>query len=85
MNEINNLINQTIKNNKLIKINNNIFLTNFEIDILKTYKINFEICKNYQELLFFIEEELELNDDATDLEQITLTISERNYYQNTHK
>ena len=85
MNAIESLINQNIHDTKLVKINNNLFLTNFEIDILKLYKINYEICKNYQEILFFIEEEIELNDDAIDLEQISLSISERNYYQNTHK
>ena len=85
MNEIENIINQSIKDNKLIKIKKDIFLTNFEINILKLYKINYEMCKNYQEILFFIEEELENNNDATNLEQIILTISERNYYQNTHK
>ena len=85
MKELDDIINQNIKDNKLVKINNNIFLTNFEIDILKIYKINYETCKNYQEILFFIEEELELNDNPEDLEQIINSISERNYYQNTHK
>lgn len=85
MNDIENHINKTIQNNKLIKINNNIFLTNYEINILEMYKINYHICNNYQEILFFIEEEIELNDDSQELEQILLSISERNYYQNTHK
>lgn len=85
MKELDDIINQSIKDNKLVKINNNIFLTNFEIDILKIYKINYETCKSYQEILFFIEEELELNDNPEDLEQIINSISERNYYQNTHK
>ena len=85
MSEIDTLINKNIKDNKLIKINKNIFLTNFEIEILKLYKINFETCNNYQEILFFIEEEINFNNDAIDLEQIIVSISERNYYQNTHK
>lgn len=85
MNEIETEINKTIHNNKLVKINNQIFLTNYEIDILNLYKINFNTCNNYQEILFFIEEELELNEDSIELEQILLSISERNYYQNTHK
>ena len=85
MNELENHIKETIHNNKLVKINNQIFLTNYEIDILNLYKINYNTCNNYQEILFFIEEELELNEDSNELEQILLSISERNYYQNTNK
>lgn len=85
MNDIENHINKTIQNNKLVKINKNIFLTNYEINILEMHKINYNICNNYQEILFFVEEEIELNDDVQELEQILLSISERNYYQNTHK
>lgn len=85
MNELENQIKEAVNNNKLVKINNQTFLTNYEIDILNLYKINFNTCKNYQEILFYIEEELELNDDSNELEQILLSISERNYYQNTHK
>ena len=80
MNEIDEHIITTANKNKLIKINNNMYLTNYEID-----KINYELCNNYQSILFFIEEELEQNDDAQELEQILLSINERHYYQNTHK
>ena len=85
MNEIETHISKTIQNNKLVKINNQIFLTNYEIDILNMHNINYNTCKNYQEILFFIEEELEFTDNVQELEQILLSISERNYYQNTHK
>ena len=85
MNELESIINITINNNKLIKINNNIYLTNYEIDVLKIYKIDYTRCTNYQEILLYIEEELETNADSLDLEQILLSISERHYYQNTHK
>ncbi len=85
MNEIENHINKTIQNNKLVKINKNIFLTNYEIDILKMYNIKYETASNYQEILYFIENELEQNDNTIELEQILLSISERHYYQNSHK
>ncbi len=85
MKEIDNHINNILNNNKLVKINNNVFLTKYEIDILDMYKIEYQTCNNYQNILFYIEEELKQNDDAYDLEQILLSISERHYYQNTHK
>ena len=85
MNDLENHINNTINQNKLVKINTNVFLTNYEIEILEMHKVDYKTCNNYQNILFFIEEELEENDDALELEQVLLTISERHYYQNTHK
>lgn len=85
MNDIETHIYKTINSNKLVKINNNIYLTKYEIEILNKYKINYQISSNYQEILFFIEEELEQTDDSNELESILLSISERHYYQNTNK
>lgn len=85
MNELDTHIKNTINNNKLVKINNNVFLTNYEIEILEMHKIEYLTCNNYQNILYFIEEELEQNDNIEELEQILLSISERHYYQNTHK
>ena len=84
MNNLNTYLKETINNNKLHKINKNVFLTTFEMDILKTNNIPYENCSSYNSILFLLEEIL-LNDDNPELEQISLSISERNYYQNTHK
>jgi len=75
----------TINNNKLIQINKNIFLSNYEINILKANNIQYEQASTYQEILYFIEDILEIESDNPELEQIILSISERHYYQNTHK
>lgn len=85
MNELNKYINNIANKNKLVKINNNVFLTNYEIEVLEMYKINYKTCNSYQNILLFIEDELEQNDESIELEQILLSISERHYYQNTHK
>lgn len=85
MNEIETHLKKTIYNNKLVQINKNIFLTNYEIDILNMYNIKYETATNYQEILYFIEEELEANNESSELEQLLTSISERHYYQNTHK
>jgi len=85
MNEIETHLKNIIHNNKLVQINKNIFLTNYEIDVLNMYNIKYEIANNYQEILYFIEEELEINNDFLELEQVLSSISERHYYQNTHK
>lgn len=85
MNNIENHLKNTIYNNKLIQVNKNIFLSNYEINILKTNNIQYEKAPTYQEILYFIEEVLEIDNDNPELEQILLSISERHYYQNTHK
>ena len=62
-------------------------LTNGEIAILKKYKIEYEKCQNLKELIFEIEDIISENeyDDIDDLDYISKTISERDYYQNTNK
>ena len=85
MNDIEKHLKNTIYNNKLIQVNKNIFLSNYEINILKTNNIQYEKAPTYQEILYFIEEILEVDNDNPELEQILLSISERHYYQNTHK
>lgn len=77
-------LSQTIKNYKLQKINKNIFLTNYEINILNINKINYKNCSSYNDILYLIDETLQTIDNQ-ELEQISLSISERNYYQNTNK
>jgi len=85
MNDIEKHLKNTIYNNKLIQVNKNIFLSNYEINILKTNNIQYEKAPTYQEILYFIEKVLEVDNDNPELEQILLSISERHYYQNTHK
>lgn len=85
MNNLETHLKNIIHNNKLICINKNIFLTNYEIEILKLHNIPYEQASTYQEILLYTEEELEQNNDAYELEQIINSISERNYYQFTNK
>lgn len=65
---------------------NGLMLTNREIEVLDRYKIDYKNCKNLKELLFEIEEiinDMDIVDE--DLDYISYTISERDYYQNTNK
>ena len=65
---------------------NGLMLTNREIEVLDRYKIDYKNCKNLKELLFEIEEiinDMDIVDE--DIDYISYTISERDYYQNTNK
>lgn len=69
-----------------LKTINGLMLTNREIEVLDRYKIDYKNCKNLKELLFEIEEiinDMDIVDE--DLDYISYTISERDYYQNTNK
>ena len=70
--------------NKYNDIGNGILLTNREIDILNKYKINYKKCNSLKEILFEVEDIL--NDMVDEeLDYISSTIAERDYYQNTNK
>jgi hypothetical protein len=72
--------------NKLNTVGNNLMLTNKEIEILDRYKINYLKCNSLKEILFEVEEILNDMDIVDEeLDQISQSISERDYYQNTNK
>ena len=65
---------------------NGLLLTNREIEVLDRYKIPYKNCNDLKQVLFEIEEvinDMDIVDD--DLDYISSTISERDYYQNTNK
>ena len=73
--------------NKYITVSNGLMLTNNEIEILKRFNIDYLKCSSLKELVFQIEEACN-EVDGEDLEQldyISSTIAERDYYQNTNK
>lgn len=84
--DINELINSLdFSSHKLVNVGNNIMLTNKEINVLDKYNIDYKQCLTLKEILYKIEFVLNEEDDFEDLELISESISERDYYQNTNK
>ena len=85
--DIDNLVsNLDFESNKLNTVGNNLTLTNKEIEVLNNYKINYLRCNSLKEILFEVEEILNDMDIVDEeLELISQSISERDYYQNTNK
>ncbi len=78
--------NLDFKSNELVKCSNGLMLTNKEIEVLKRYDINYQSCSNLKQILSMIEEVFnDAYDDMDDLDEISLSIAERDYYQNTNK
>ena len=69
----------------MTKINDNLYLSNKQIDILDRYEIEYK-SKSIEILMFEIDEILnDSYDDLYDLEDIAKEIAEFNYYHNTKK
>ena len=63
----------------------NLLLTNVEMEILDLYEINYRNCKDLKQLLAKIERVIDEEEDCDDLDLISMSIAERDYYQNTNK
>ena len=69
----------------MTKINDNLYLSKKQIDVLDRYEIEYK-TKSIDSLMFEIDEILnDSYDDLFDLEDIAKEISEFNYYHNTKK
>ena len=82
---LNDLLNNIdFESNRLVKINNKLYLTNYQIEILNKYNIDYKSLGNLSSIIYVDEEILE-EDDYEDLDEIIRELSERNYYENTNK
>ena len=69
-----------------LKQHNNIYISSEQIDILKKYDIDINKYTSVSELIYDIEECLNDSYDVLDdLEWVSQTLSEYNYYNNTNK
>ena len=83
--EIKNILNNIdFDNNKLIKINKNLYLTNNQIETLKKYNIEYETSNNIRDLMLKIENIIDY-EDIEELELLLDKLSERQYYEETKK
>lgn len=64
---------------------NGIYLSDNEVQVLKKYNIDYKKYSSLSSLIFGIEEILNEEVDADDLEQISSKLSALNYYNNTNK
>lgn len=80
------LIKEVLHKNKMVKINDKIYLTSYQIEILDKYQISYQMCNSIGEVIFYIEEILKEDaNDYEDLETVSLSLSEIDYYTNYRK
>ena len=81
---IDDIVNKTHESLNLNKINDELYLTNKEIEVLEKYNINYNTSIDM--LMFNLEEILnDSNGELTDLEEVSNSVSEFNYYHNVNK
>ena len=79
---IDEIVKETHEGLKLNKINDNLYLTNKDIEVLDRYDIDYHT--SIEQLMFNLDEILNEN-DYEDLEEVSNSIAEFNYYHNTKK
>ena len=70
--------------NKLNKVNDNLYLTNNQIDILKRNNVDYITSNSIRDLMIKIENIIDYEENE-ELELLLDNLSERNYYENTNK
>lgn len=83
--DINKLVSQLdFESNKLQKVNDNLVLTKYQIDVLTRNGIDLQTVTSLHDIIYEVEEVYEDTLDE-ELEQVLDELSERNYYENTNK
>ena len=82
--DIDKIVEETHRNMSMNKINDRLYLSNNQINILNNYNIEYK-NKSIEELLFELDEILNDNNEYEDLEKLSLELAEFNYYYNTKK
>ena len=81
---IDEIVKETHDSLTLNKINDSLYLTNKQIEVLDRYDIEYK-NKSIEELIYEIEDILNEDDSYSDLEEVSIGLSEFNYYHNTKK
>lgn len=79
------LENIDIEKTMLKRQKNGLLLSDQNISILNKYKVEFNDCMNLKMLIFKIEDVINNEEVDSDLEELSKTLSERDYYCNTKK
>ena len=84
--DIDSLTKDVYNDKSMIKMRGNgIYLSDNQIEVLKRYDIDYKKYISLNSLIFEIEEILNNDVDANDLEEVSSRLSELNYYNNTNK
>ncbi len=65
---------------------NNFMLKKTEMEVLDRYEIDYKNCNSLKDVIYLIDEVFQNSyDDMVDLEEVSISISDRDYYVNSNK
>ena len=78
--DITEIFNKTINDNKLKKINS-YYLSNYQMNVLDNFNIPYSKCETARELLYYLQDIV----DDEELDEVAREIEEYAYYHETNK
>lgn len=75
---------QMVEQNKLIHIKDNLYLTNYQKEVLEEYHIPYQNVKSNKDLLFYLSE-IGSDEEYDELENVARELADYSYYHETHK
>lgn len=75
---------ELMRKNTLNHIGNDIYLSNNQIALLNMYEIKYKSCNTMKEIIMRIEDILDYEDNE-ELENLSIELSDFDYYHNTKK
>lgn len=77
-------VEEVSKQNQLKKINDSLYLTNYQAKVLEDYHIPYKDCKSTRDILFLLEDNYD-DEEFEELDEIARQLEEYSYYHETNK
>lgn len=75
---------QMVEQNKLVHIKDNLYLTNYQREVLEEYHIPYQNVKSNKDLLFYLSE-IGSDEEYDEFENVARELADYSYYHETHK
>ena len=75
---------QMVEQNKLVHIKDNLYLTNYQREVLEEYHIPYQNVKSNKDLLFYLSE-IGSDEEYDELENVARELADYSYYHENHK
>ena len=73
-----------VEQNKLVHIKDNLYLTNYQREVLEEYHIPYQNVKSNKDLLFYLSE-IGSDEEYDEFENVARELADYSYYHETHK
>ena len=82
--ELEETLEKTIQEHQYQKVNDELYLTNYQTKVLDEFHIPYKDCKSARDILFLLEDTYD-DEEFEELDEIARQIEEYSYYHETNK